>query len=312
MAPDSSAAVISLRQAAPKAMTAAQRAKAYRERKRKAKSVPANAELPPPAEPEPAPIAQLAVTPRHDVTPPELPRVTAPVPPAAVTPHPQEHHVTPSRRQFAPILLNAAALTLAGVGVAINGWFAHSLGSSDLAGGLFLAIGVAADLVALGMPSCAASLWQTGRRTASLVGWVLWLVTFVFAVTAGLGFASTNVSDVTLARASRVTPAVTAAQAGLSDAVTARDRECKGGVGKFCREREAAVVERRQALDNAVASVARTADPQTEAATKLIAWLSRGTFRPTSEDFGMLRLILLSLLPQIGGLLMMIGRQRER
>ncbi|MEY9392008.1 hypothetical protein ABIF65_011855 [Bradyrhizobium japonicum] len=160
------------------------------------------------------------------------------------------------------------------------------------------------------MPSCATSLWHNGQRASSLAGWALWLITFVFAVTSGLGFASTNVSDVTLARASRVTPAVTAAQAGLSDAVTARDRECKGGVGKFCREREAAVVERRQARDNAVASVARTADPQTEAATKLIAWLSRGTFRPTSEDFGMLRLILLSLLPQVGGLLMMIGRQR--
>ncbi|MDA9392460.1 hypothetical protein CO683_24560 [Bradyrhizobium ottawaense] len=36
-------------------------------------------------------------------------------------------------------------------------------------------------------------------------------------------------------------------------------------------------VERRQALDIAVASVARAADPQTEAATKLIASLSRGT-----------------------------------
>jgi DNA-binding CsgD family transcriptional regulator len=73
----------------------------------------------------------------------------------------------------------------------------------------------------------------------------------VFTVTAGVGFASTNIADATLARASRVTPAVTAAQAALSDAMSARDRECKGGVGKFCRERETAVNERRQALDAA-------------------------------------------------------------
>jgi len=88
-------------------------------------------------------------------------------------------------------LLNIAALCLAAVGVAINGWFARSLGSSDVAGWLFLALGVAADLIALGMPSCAANLWQARQRATSLVGWALWLVTFVFAVTAGLGFVST-------------------------------------------------------------------------------------------------------------------------
>ncbi|MGK7062673.1 hypothetical protein AB4853_40050 [Bradyrhizobium sp. 1050_B9_N1_2] len=144
----------------------------------------------------------------------------------------------------------AVAVSLAVVGVAINGWFARSLGSSDFAGWLFLALGVAADLVALGMPSCAANLWHLGQRGTALVGWFLWLVTFVFVVTAGLGFASTNVSDVTIARASRVTPAVTAAQTALSDAMAARDRECKGGVGKFCRDRETLVAERRQILDS--------------------------------------------------------------
>jgi hypothetical protein len=41
---------------------------------------------------------------------------------------------------------------------------------------------------------------------------MIWLATFVFAVTAGVGFDSVNIADVTLARASRVTPDVTAAQ----------------------------------------------------------------------------------------------------
>jgi hypothetical protein len=133
-------------------------------------------------------------------------------------------------------------------------------------------------------------------------------MTFVFAVTAGIGFASSNISDVTLARASRVTPAVTNAQAALTDAMAARDRECKGGVGKFCREREAAVVERRQILDSAMISVGQAADPQTDAAIKLVTWGSRGMLRPAPEDFAMLRLILLALLPQIGGILIMVGR----
>ena len=57
------------------------------------------------------------------------------------------------------MILLVAALALAGVGIAINGWFARSRGSSDVAGWLFLAPGVAADLIALGMPPCAANLW---------------------------------------------------------------------------------------------------------------------------------------------------------
>jgi hypothetical protein len=210
-----------------------------------------------------------------------------------------------------PILLRAAALALAGVGIAMNGWFARSLGSSDAAGWLFLATGVAADLVALVVPTCAAALWQAQHRATSLAGWAVWVMTFVFAVTAGVGFASINISDVTLARASRMTPAVTAAQAALSDAMAARDRECKGGVGKFCREREAAVNDRQQALDAAMQAVGQTADPQTEAAVRIVTWATHGALQPTNNDFAMLRLILLALLPQIGGILLMVGRSTK-
>lgn len=314
MAPDNSAAVISLRQSAPRAMTAAQRAKAYRDRKRNAKLAPADAtpaRRTAPADSSGASAASLAAV-TAPVTPPKLPLVTAPVTFAPVTPPDPWPRVTLSRLHLAPMVLNAAALSLAAIGVAINGWFARSLGSSDFAGWLFLALGVAADLIALGMPSCAAHLWRVRHRAASLVGWALWLVTFVFTVTASLGFASTNVSDVTLARASRVTPAVTSAQAALSDALAARDRECKGGVGRYCREREAALVERRQVLEAALTSVEQTADPQASAAVRLVAWGSFGTLRPAPEDFAMLRLILLAVLPQLGGLLMLVAAQRER
>jgi hypothetical protein len=238
-------------------------------------------------------------------------------PPVAPSPAVTSSAVTSSavrhlRRPFASILLALAAIALAGVGITTNGWFARSLGSSDIAGWLFFAIGVAADLVALVMPSCAAALWQARHRAISLAGWSVWTMTFVFAVTAGIGFASVNITDVTAARAARVTPAVTAAQSALSDAMSARDRECRNGVGKFCREREAAVAERRQILDAAMASVGQTADPQTNAAIKLVAWVTQGMLRPTSDDFAMLRLVLLALLPQVGGILLMVSRSAMR
>ena len=214
------------------------------------------------------------------------------------------------RRSVASYVLAIAALGLAAVGIVINGWFARSLGSTETAGWLFMAVGVATDLVALAAPLCAAHLWGSRQRATALVGWAVWLMTFIFAVTAGIGFASMNIADVTLARASRPTPAVTLAQAALADAMAARDRECKGGVGKFCREREAAVAERRQAVDAAMHSVEETADPQTDAAIRLVAWLSRGWLQPGANDFAMLRLVLLALLPQIGGILLMVGRSR--
>jgi hypothetical protein len=279
MATDISASVISLHQPRPtKAKTPAERARAYRERKKS--TLPA-------VVPAPAPVS-TRVTPR---------------PPEVVT-----FFVTPSRRHAAPMLLQAAALALAVVGMTMNGWFARSLGATDTAGCLFLTIGVAADLVALVIPSCAASLWQARHRATALAAWAVWLMTFIFAVTASIGFASVNIADVTMSRSSRQTPATVTAQAALSDAMAARDRECKGGVGKFCREREAAVTERRQAVDLAVGTVTQTADPQTEAAIRTVAWASRGMLQPTGDDFAMLRLVLLALLPQIGGILLMVGR----
>jgi hypothetical protein len=225
--------------------------------------------------------------------------------------------VTESRRQVTggPIRsygLTAAALALAGVGLTMNGWFARTLGSTDLAGWLFLAVGVASDLVALAVPPTAIQLWQARQRATAAVAWLVWSMTFVFAVTSGIGFASVNIADVTLSRASRVTPAVTIAQDALRDAVTSRNRECAGGVGRFCREREQAVTDRQRALDLALSSVERAADPQTDAAAKIVAWLSAGTTKPGADGFAMLRLMLLALLPQIGGILLMIGRAREQ
>jgi hypothetical protein len=298
MADDTIASIIALHQ--PKrAKAGAQRARAYRPRKRQK----AKAALSPDAEsPSSESLIPVGFSSENTAF------TESPVTPVPIV---TLRAVTPSNR-VASILLMAAAFALAGVGITTNGWFARSLGSSDIAGWLFLAIGVAADLAALVMPSCAAGLWHTRQRATSLAGWAVWAMTFVFAVTAGIGFASVNITDVTVARAARVTPAMTAAQSALSDAMSARDRECMHGVGKFCREREAAVAERRQILDNAMASVGQTADPQTDAAIKLVAWVTHGVLRPSGDDFAMLRLVLLALLPQIGGILLMVSRSAMR
>lgn len=317
MADESTASVIPLHQAPPKkASKRAKRAKASRQRRKKSTATDF---VPPPSDFDHLiPVEFLSA----DTNSVDANGVTPPLPATACEPVPDETAAMPHgaqtvtmlpatpTRSIASHVLAVAALGLAGVGIVINGWFARSLGSTEAAGWLFLAVGVATDLVALATPLCAAHLWGTGQRSTALVAWAVWLMTFVFAVTAGIGFASENIADVTLARASRPTPAITVAQAALADAMAARDRECKGGVGKFCREREASVAERRQAVDAAMHSVEQTADPQTDAAVRIVAWLSRGMLQPTTNDFAMLRLILLALLPQIGGILLMVARSR--
>jgi hypothetical protein len=57
--------------------------------------------------------------------------------------------------------------------------------------------------------------------------------------------------------------------------------------------------------------VEQIADPQTDAAIRIVAWISHGALRPTGDDFAMLRLILIALLPQIGGILLMVGRRPD-
>jgi hypothetical protein len=210
---------------------------------------------------------------------------------------------------LASMTLVLAAFGLAIVGVIINGWFAHSLGSTELAGWLFTAVGMAADVASFVLPSCAVRLWRINHRGVAAAAWGTWTLMFAFAITAGIGFASTNIADTTSARAGWITPAIDAAQNALADAKAARDREC-GKVGPICRQREDAVAERQRRLDAALQSVERRADPQTGTTTQLVAWASFGWVRPTEDDFQMFRVLLLALLPQTGGLLLMLARSR--
>jgi hypothetical protein len=302
------ASIISLHQPKKprKAKTGAERARAYRERKKGGAPL---SSLPVPAVTPVVPL-EAPSTPTNrkgDIS--KIPRTgtVTPIPPPTVTLSPMMASRS-SRRSAASIILTVAALGLAAVGICMNAWYAWSLGASEVAGVLFTAVGVASDMVALVMPSVAVMAWQGKRWGAALAGWLVWILTLAFALSAGIGFASINISDTVTARASRTTPAVTAAQTTLDDAIASRDRECRGGVGRYCREREQAVVDRRQALDAAMQTVAQAADPQALAAIKLVAWISHGAISPSENDFDMLRLALLCLLPQLAGVLIMVGR----
>jgi hypothetical protein len=147
-----------------KAKTGAERSRAYRQRKRedgKPAALPNNK----------SPSSELLIPEGFFSADSAFaePLVTLPppvTPPPTVTVHDVARDGDAPSRSVSTFLLRAAALALAGVGIVMNGWFARSLGSSDAAGWLFLAIGVAADLVALVVPSCAALACPTSGHFA--------------------------------------------------------------------------------------------------------------------------------------------------
>ena len=121
---------------------------------------------------------------------------------------------------------------------------------------------------------------------------------------ASIGFASVNIADTAIERAGRSTPAIEDGQLALADAKLARDRECIRIRRPMCQVREDQVVERQGKLDAERSAV--VADPQTDGARRLVRWISLGSI---DVDVAMLRLALLTLLPQIGGLLLMVARR---
>jgi hypothetical protein len=179
----------------------------------------------------------------------------------------------------------------------INGWFAQSLGSTPIAGYLFLVVGVASDICALILPCAAMQM----RPRMAVVAWALWLLTLAWALIASCGFVSVNVAE---AQSNRSSPAVDLARRIADTATISRQAECiKRGV--LCREREAD--ERKALADLAQARADVVVDPQTTNTSKLIAWLT--PWSPRADDVALARLALLTVLPQIGGLVLMVARR---
>jgi membrane protein implicated in regulation of membrane protease activity len=167
---------------------------------------------------------------------------------------------------------------------------------------LFLAMGVATDIAALILPTVATLI----RGPRKLAAWGLWSLTFAFALSASLGFASVNITDTRMARTQGTNGVIETDERELQDAERIRDQECKK-VGPICQQRRNEVVTKQAKRDADRSTI--VADPQADGATKLIRWLSAGHVAPTADDFSMLRLALLTLLPQVGGLVLMVARR---
>jgi hypothetical protein len=203
-------------------------------------------------------------------------------------------------------VLVGSALALAGTGIVVNGWYARSLGSTEFAGYLFPAVGVATDAAALALPTWATVIWKRSRMRA-LGAWGLWSLTFAFALSASLGFASVNIADTRLARSTASNGVIDDDKEALRTARDREARECKSGNGTNCRKRIDEANKQQDKLDGDRSKI--VGDPQSDGASKLVRWITFDRVVPTGDDFAMFRLALMTLLPQLGGLVLMVARR---
>jgi hypothetical protein len=166
-------------------------------------------------------------------------------------------------RGIVGIMLIAVGVTIAVTSMEANSWYGYSLATDAAAGDIFSRLSVLAEVVACVLPTANRFYWQDGDRWTAMKGTAMMVVALMVVGLACSGFVITNVSNAVDARAERTTPTVMTAQRALDDARAARDRECVK-VGPVCRQREDAVAERQNKLDEAKAEVRAQADPQAE------------------------------------------------
>jgi hypothetical protein len=194
--------------------------------------------------------------------------------------------------------------SLGTVGLGINAWFAWGRGNTLIDKGLMSFLGLTAEAIMFYLPSQTSNLWKGNRYGAFLAGILVYLFCFIFAITNSLGFASSNLTEATTVRAERITPAILDAQRRLDTLTASRNAECLKR-GDRCRQLEKDEQTAIESLRDARHEVSALADPQIASAAKLVAWVSLNRFHPSADDFAMLRLLLLTLLPQLGGLVLM-------
>jgi hypothetical protein len=221
-------------------------------------------------------------------------------------PKPVPHRAVERTPRYASIPLVAIAYGFFALGVSINIW--NAMTGGPIANMILpAAMGVLAEAVMFFLPERTISLRWTGK----LVAWTFLAFVAAFALTNSLRMASIVSADQAAARADRQTEAIRTADQALEAARARRDEACGRGLGKTvtCQSRQAEVAKLETKQTQATIKVAAQAKPENADFAKLAAWLSNGTLKPGADDFDMLWLFFRTLLPQVGGLVLMLARR---
>jgi hypothetical protein len=208
--------------------------------------------------------------------------------------------------RYASIPLAVIAYGFFTLGVSINIW--NAVTGGPIANMILPAVmGVLAESVMFFLPERTISLPWTGK----LLAWTFLAFVAAFALTNSLRMASIVSADQSAARADRQTEGVRTADQALDAARAKRDEACGRGLGKTvaCQSRQAEVSKLEAKQTQAINKVAAQAKPEGADFAKLVAWVSNGHLHPGPKDFDLLWLFFRTLLPQVGGLVLMLARR---
>jgi hypothetical protein len=210
------------------------------------------------------------------------------------------------RRSYMLCLIGIGFLALS---ISINIWNARSYNGDPWDMAIPASLGILCELALFYLPS---HLPNVGWGYKFLIVIALAGVT-AYALTNSLKMSSILAADQAQARADRQTAGVQTAAKALADARAARATSCrrKEDKSKACTAALADVEKLEKAQAKVTTEVALAARPENTDFSNLVSWLSGGNVRPGANDFSMLWLFLRTVLPQIGGLIFMVGLARR-
>jgi hypothetical protein len=220
--------------------------------------------------------------------------------------------------QLGAILL-LITFAVAALGVGINAQTGWRFGTTPISAATFAGVSVAADVLAIMLPTVAVTLWLRSRWALASAAWATWALSLALAVLASIGFVNRHVGDAAAARqavlgtAAALTvqrdAAIATAQQAAAVAAESRQAECRIR-GPRCRalerEEQARLTELSAALTLPLPAAPRVADadPQLSGALRLASWAG---LRATADDLSNLRLALMALMPNLAGLVLCFG-----
>ena len=216
-------------------------------------------------------------------------------------------------------MLLFVTFAVAALGVGINAQTGWRFGTTATSAATFAGLSVAADVLAITLPTVSVALWLRSRWALASAAWVTWGLSLALAVLASIGFVNRHVGDAAAARQAVLVSAATltgqrdaaiaTARRAVAAAAESREAECKIR-GPRCRAMEQQEQARLTELATALAlpppAAPRVAeaDPQLAGALRLASWAGIGA---TADDLSNLRLALMALLPNLAGLVLCFG-----
>jgi hypothetical protein len=260
---------------------------------------------------------------KSDVTAANAPGV---IPLATQSVMPVSHRLQPFRRSQAAdrlsllgAMLLLVAFAVAALGIGINAQTGWRFGTTPISAATFAGLSIAADILAMTLPTVAVALWLRSRWALASAAWATWALSLGLAVLASIGFVNRHVGDTAATRQAVLgtaaaliaqrDAAITTARQAVAAAAGSRQAECTIR-GPRCRaleqEEQIRLSELSAALAVPMPAAPRVADadPQLAGASRLATWAG---FRFTTDDLGNFRLALMALLPNLAGLVLCFG-----